>query len=138
MLARVQTHTDVSKYSLYHQYLIKVLVEEELGKRNQTWDQFLFYRAGQPAPTPPVPQPNPQPAKRRTKRKAKKENIYKKAKGKKEKVSTIKYERKLEKGESSLENKPKSMKIVPPVPPFPNVYTTARRGSSATTDKSKA
>ena len=30
------------------------------------------------------------------------------------------------------------MKIVPPIPPFPNVYTRARRGRSATGDKSKA
>lgn len=72
MSERVLTHVDVSEYSLYHQDLIKVLVEEYLRKRNQTWDHFLFYKAGQPAPTPPVPQPNPQPAKRRTKRKAQK------------------------------------------------------------------
>ena len=89
MSARVQTHNDVSEYKLYHQALIKVLVEEELRKRNQTWDHFLFYRVGQLAPTPYVPtQPysasrkHPQLA-RRTKRKAKKENIHKKAKGKK-------------------------------------------------------
>ena len=30
------------------------------------------------------------------------------------------------------------MKIVPPVPPFPNVYTRARRGRSSHADKSKA
>ena len=84
MSVRVHTHTDVSEYSLYHQALIKVLVEEVFGKRNHTWDHFLFYREGQTAPTPPVPQPNPQPTKRRTKRKAQKENIHKKAKGKNE------------------------------------------------------
>ena len=72
-----------------------------MGKRNQTWDHFLFYRVGQPAPTPPVSQPQPQLAKIRTNRKAKKENIHKKAKGKKEKFSTGKVERKVEKGESS-------------------------------------
>ena len=90
MSVRVQTHTAISEYSLYHQDLIKVLDEEELGKRNQNWDHFLFYRAGQLAPTPLVSQAHPHPKKRRTKRKAKKENIYKKAKGKKVKVSTVK------------------------------------------------
>ena len=57
---RVQNHTVVSEYILYHQALIKVLVEEELGKRNKNWDHFLFYRAGQPTPTPLVSQPHPQ------------------------------------------------------------------------------
>ena len=80
MLARVQIHTNVSEYSLYHQDLIKVLVEEELGKRNQTWDHFLFYRAGQPAPILPFPQPNPKPARIITKRKAQRENVHMKAK----------------------------------------------------------
>lgn len=105
MSARVQIHTAVSEYSLYHQALIKVLIEEELGKRNQTLDHFLFYRAGQPAPTPPISQLHPQPAKR-TKRKGKKENIYKKVKGKKEMVYAVKDERKLEKGRAPQQINP--------------------------------
>ena len=76
MSARIQNHTTVSKYSLYHQSLIKVLGEEESRKRNQAWDHFLFYKVGQPAPTPPSSQQHPQPAKI-TKRKATKENIHK-------------------------------------------------------------
>eukprot|EP00253_Pinus_taeda_P035847 PITA_35847 len=42
MAARIQTHQEASEYSLYHQAIIKVVVEEELKKRNQTWDHFLF------------------------------------------------------------------------------------------------
>lgn len=48
------------------------MVEEELRRRNQTWNHFLFYRADQPAPIPQAPQLDSQPAKRRTKRKAQK------------------------------------------------------------------
>ena len=50
MSPRVQTHTDAFKYRLYHQSLIKVLVEEELRKRNKTWD-YLFFLQGRPTCT---------------------------------------------------------------------------------------
>ena len=86
MLAKIRTQRAASEYSLYHQYLIKLLVEEEIRKINQSWDHFLFYRACQPAPTPYflaqlslASQKNPQPTKR-TKRNFKKENIHKRLK----------------------------------------------------------
>jgi len=55
MLARRQTHATASYYNIYHQALIKVLIVEELKRRNQSWENFLFYRAGQPIPTQNIP-----------------------------------------------------------------------------------
>ena len=46
MSTSVQTHHDVSEYNLYHQALIKVIFDEDLRKRNQTWDHFLLFRTG--------------------------------------------------------------------------------------------
>ena len=74
ILARIQTHAVASEYIIYHQALIKVLVVEELRKRNQSWEHFLFYRAGQPTLTQdilaqlsPASKQHPQPAKQKGK-----------------------------------------------------------------------
>lgn len=66
-------------------------------------------------------------------------NIYKKAKDTKEKenIPPTKVEDKLEKGEGSSISKPKSMKIVPLVSPFPKVYAIARKGKGVAAEKSK-
>lgn len=96
MSVRIQNHTVVLEYSLYHQALIKVLVEKESRKINKKWDHLFLNWACQPAPTPPISQQHPQPAKR-TKRKAKKENIHK-AKSRKENISAVRGEIKLENG----------------------------------------
>jgi len=43
MATRVQTHPKDINTSLFHHSLIKLLVEGEVRKKNQTWEQFLFW-----------------------------------------------------------------------------------------------
>ena len=43
MATRVKTHPKDINTSLFHHSLIKLLVEGEVRKRNQTWEQFMFW-----------------------------------------------------------------------------------------------
>jgi hypothetical protein len=43
MAMRVQTNPKTPPHEIFHQGLIKVLVKDELGKLQKTWDQFLIY-----------------------------------------------------------------------------------------------
>jgi hypothetical protein len=50
MLSQIQAHPTTSHYNVYHQGIIKVLVIEELNKRNQTREHFQFYKESLVAP----------------------------------------------------------------------------------------
>lgn len=148
MVARIQTHQEASKYNMYHQAIIKVLVEEELKKRNQTWDHFLFYRAGQPTPKL---QETIKPSSigihtKRTsivsvegssKRKTRREGVSIGAKSRKKKPLAAKSEKKKEQEEISSPQKVERSKRVPPIKPVPTVYKITRRRKLVVQGRSK-